>query len=87
MYIIGNGSVYIAQKEFKMNESTSINTLSLEQVNALSFINKPIVGETLIRYWGIVENKDDCARFGQRPKKHLKHIQIMYGDGFKIEKA
>ena len=87
MYIIGNGSVYIAQKEFKMNESTSINTLTLEQVNALSFINKPIVGETLIRYWGIVKSKDDCARFRWKPKKHLKHIQIMYGDGFKIEKA
>lgn len=87
MYIISNGSVYIAQKELRIDEKTSINSLTLEEINALSFINKPIFGETLIKYWGIVESKDDCVRFEQRPKKHLKHIQIMYGDGFKIEKA
>ena len=86
MYVINNGEHYVTIKKIFIDETTNINTLTLEELNVVSAIKEPIVGKTKIRYLGVVDDISLAKKYLTKPKKHLKLVERMYGESWKIIK-
>lgn len=86
MYVINNGEHYIKIKEMIIDETTNVNNLTLEELNVVSAIKNPIVGKTKIRYLGVVDDISLAKKYFKKPKKHLKLVEQMYGEGWQIIK-